>query len=142
MKHIASILLIALFSVNTFAGGLGDWIKPGRPNPYEPNPGRPNITCSARDNGWEEHWGGHRDCRECVAKHGNCTETCSASYFTCQAEGVDYRGYKMTLEGRAPSRYETERQVMDLCQRQYRYQNCRIISCNENSETVSRRSCR
>jgi hypothetical protein len=24
----------------------------------------------------------------------------------------------------------------------YRYQNCRIVSCNQNNETVSRRSCR
>lgn len=141
MKRLAGFILVSLFALNTFAS-LGDWIRPGRPGPYDPNPGRPNLTCSVQDNGWEEHWGGHRSCQECLGKHGSCVETCSTSYFTCKAEGVDYRGYKMTLEGRGQSRYESERQVMDLCQRNYRYNNCRIVSCNENSETVSRRSCR
>lgn len=142
MKSVTTVLLITLFSLNTFAAGIMDWIRPGpRPGPYDPGRGgRPQVTCTARDDGWEEHWGAHRDCRECLAKHGNCIETCETKYFTCQAEGVDYRGYKMTMEARGESRYMTEREAKDRCQ--YRYDNCRIVSCNENSETVSRRSCR
>lgn len=140
MKSLTTFALITLFSLNTFAAGFFDWVRPGRPSPYDPGRGRPQVTCTASDNGWEEHWGSHRSCGECLAKHGDCIETCSIDYNVCQAEGVDYRGYKMTMEGRGDSRYRAEDEAMSLCQR--RYDNCRIVSCKTSSETVSRRSCR
>ncbi|MBV2167903.1 MAG: hypothetical protein KUL82_04265 [Bdellovibrio sp.] len=142
MKHLASIIVITFFALNSFAGGLGDWIRPDRPAPYPGGGGRPNVTCSYSDDGWEEHWRGHNSCQECLSKHGNCNETCNATFTVCQAEGTDYRGYKMTLEGRGNYRYEAERQAMDLCQRSYRYGNCRITNCNDRSERVSQRRCR
>lgn len=140
MKSLTTILFMLLFTFTAHAGIL-DWIRPDpRPAPYDPGRSRANVTCSATDNGWEEHWGGHRDCSSCLAKHGNCTERCEATYYTCKAEGTDYRGYAMTMEARGDSRFYTEREAMDRCQ--YRYQNCRITNCSESSETVSRRSCR
>ena len=143
MKTIASILLITLFSLNSFAFNLPSWIRPGRPGPYDPNhPSRPNISCTYTDTGWEEHWGGHRSCQECLSKHDNCNETCSADYYVCKAQGTDYRGYVMNLETRADSRYDAERQVMDLCQYNYRYANCHVTTCDSHSDTVSRRSCK
>ncbi|KYG69479.1 hypothetical protein AZI87_09880 [Bdellovibrio bacteriovorus] len=141
MKALTTVLMITLFTANAFAAGIFGWIKPdrpGRPGPYEPH--RPNITCSATDDGWEEHWGGHGSCRECLAKHGNCVETCKSSFYSCTAEGTDYRGYRMTMQGRGPDRYSSERDAIYQCQ--YRYNNCRIVSCSETSETVSRRDCR
>ncbi|WII73582.1 hypothetical protein QJS83_06815 [Bdellovibrio sp. 22V] len=140
MKSLATTLLITLFAVNTYAASIFDWVRPD-PRPGDGRGGRgPAVTCSATDDGWEEHWGGHRDCRECLKKHGDCIETCSAKFYTCQAEGIDYRGYRTTIEGRGDYRYSAEREAIDRCQ--YRYDNCRIVSCSETNETVSRRSCR
>lgn len=143
MKLLATILLLIMVSFNSLAG-ISDWIRPGRPGrpgPYDPGRNdRPQISCSARDNGWEEHWGGHSSCRECLAKHGNCIETCQERFYTCEAEGTDYRGYRVTIEARGGSRYSTEREAVNRCQ--YRYDNCRIKQCRETNETVSRRSCR
>lgn len=141
MKQLTTIFLISFFALNTYAG-IFDWIRPGdggRPPRY-PGGGHSQVTCSATDNGWEEHWGGHGSCRECLKKHGDCVETCSIKNTTCTAEGVDYRGYKMTVQGRSEYRFDAEREAMDRCQ--YRYENCRITNCSENSEQVSRRSCR
>ncbi|AHZ86730.1 hypothetical protein [Bdellovibrio bacteriovorus] len=139
MKPLMTFAMICLFSMNVFAASVFDWVKPDRPGD-RPGYGRPQVSCSASDDGWEEHWSGHRDCRECLKKHGNCIETCSAKYYACTAEGVDYRGYRMTIESRGNTQYAAEREAIDRCH--YRYSNCRITSCNEKNETVSRRSCR
>lgn len=151
MKQILLIAAICFSSIFAYAQYDGGFITPGRPGPGRPSdpgrypqPGRPgygNIQCTAQDNGWEEHWGGHSTCGECVRKHGNCIETCSRNYYVCQVEGIDRNGRRYISEGRAESRYQAEDDAMRACY-YYRYQNCRVTSCNQNSETVSRRSCR
>lgn len=121
--------------------------RPGQPNYGSPGfggnynmPGRPIVSCSASDTGWEEHWRGHKNCAECLRKHSRCRETCSALTFTCEAQGVDYRGYTMRTFGRAYDRWNAERQALYSCHRQLR--NCRLITCTQSSETVSSRTCR
>ncbi|MGE5084953.1 MAG: hypothetical protein ACM3MG_01535 [Bacillota bacterium] len=104
--------------------------------------GRPVVTCSASDRGWEEHFGGHRDCNSCLRKHGQCVETCSAESYRSVAEGLDYRGYRMTVEARGQTQYQTERKAFERCARMYRYSNCRIVSTTPKKEIISRRSCR
>ena len=99
------------------------------------------ISCSYTDDGHEEHSRGHRDCNDCMSKHGKCKETCSASYAVCKVEGRDYRGYAMTVEGKGDSQYEAEREALRRCDRN-NYSDCRRVSCNSESETVSRRTCR
>ncbi|HEY8271253.1 MAG TPA: hypothetical protein VIG33_10230 [Pseudobdellovibrionaceae bacterium] len=159
MKQIMLIAVLCLSGILAHAqdGGRWGWGRPGpgrggpgypgRPGPGYPGPGRGgggwggNVQCSATDSGWEEHWGGHGSCGECLQIHGNCTETCSRSYNVCQAEGIDQSGRRFTTEGRGEIRYQAEDDAMRACY-YYRYQNCRIVSCNQNNETVSRRSCR
>ncbi|MBS1972057.1 MAG: hypothetical protein JSU04_17235 [Bdellovibrionales bacterium] len=146
MKNILMILVLSLSAVFAHAQYDGGFIRPGRPGApgRYPDPGRGgygNVQCTATDKGWEEHWGGHGSCGECLRKHGDCIETCSRSYYVCQAQGIDRNGRTYVSEGRADSRYQAEDEAMRACY-YYRYQNCRVTNCNQNSETVSRRSCR
>lgn len=100
---------------------------------------RPNVVCSAADKGWEEHWGGHRTCAECLQKHGTCIETCSLEYTTCEAVGTDSLGNSFTVRGSGSDRWEAERNAVRHCERNFR--SCRSSSCNSKSETVSRTRC-
>ncbi|WP_413575849.1 hypothetical protein ACLVWU_15850 [Bdellovibrio sp. HCB290] len=142
MKALLGFIAVTMITVTSFAGHFDDMFRPGRGDRDHGRGGwgRPNVTCSATDKGWEEHWGGHSDCGSCLKKHGTCIETCSANYYVVKVEGVDYRGYKMTMESRGESRYEAEREALRSCNR--RYDNCKVVSSNSQSETVSRRSCR
>lgn len=142
MKSLFGFVFVTLMAATSLAGHFDDMFRPGRGDDRGGRGGwgRPNVSCSATDKGWEEHWGGHSDCRSCMKKHGNCTETCSAEYYEVTAEGVDYRGYKMTVESRGNSRYEAEREALRTCN--YRYSNCKVTASNSRSETVSRRSCK
>ena len=100
---------------------------------------RADITCKASDRGWEEHWRGHSSCDECLQKHGECVETCSLGYTTCEATGRDYAGVSITLKAAGSDRYEAERAALNFCQKSFN--NCTISSCSSSSETVSRRDC-
>lgn len=114
--------------------GNGDFSRPPRPGTGG------QVTCSARDRGWEEH-GGHGSCHECLRKHDRCIETCGVQYYVCRAEGTDRRGNRATFEGRAQYRFTAEDQAIYSCQNN-RYVNCRVTSCSTSTETVSSRSCR
>ena len=153
MKKAIVILCLSLFAVNAqagfwdivgaVAGAIGDSRGSGsssRPDQYDSRH-RSRVSCSYTDNGYEEHSRGHRDCGECLSKHGRCNETCSTSYAVCKVEGRDYRGYTMTVEAKADSQYEAERDALRRCDRN-NYTDCRRIDCRNESETVSRRSCR
>lgn len=99
------------------------------------------VTCRAYDNGWEEHWGGHSSCEACMQDHhGSCTEICSATQYECVAVGVDRRGGTRQIPVRAPDRWSAEREALNRCS--YRLDNCRIESCDQRNEEVSRSSCR
>lgn len=97
------------------------------------------VTCSARDKGWEEHWGGHDSCGSCQSKHGDCVETCSLEYSTCDAVGVDYLGNQITVKGAGDDRYNAAQVAVNLCQRNFA--NCRVVNCNSEAEQVSSRYC-
>lgn len=47
----------------------------------------PGTTCSYHDTGWEEHWGGHNSCGECLATHNDCNWSCSTDRYVCTAKG-------------------------------------------------------
>ena len=100
---------------------------------------QPNISCSARDRGWEEHWTGHKSCGECFLKHGRCIETCEMSFYTCEAQGKDYQGNAVSTKGTGDDRFEAERNAIRNCQRSFF--NCGSVSCNSQNETVSQKEC-
>lgn len=161
MKKAILILCMSLFAVNAQAGiwdvigavaeVIGDSNSSGRgssrPDPYDSRDSRDSrhqrarVSCSYTDDGHEEHSRGHRDCNDCLSRHGHCKETCSTDYAVCKVEGRDYRGYTLTVEAKADSQYQAERDALRRCDRN-NLTDCRRVSCSNESETVSRRSCR
>lgn len=118
-------------------GGGGGYYPPQRP-PYDPGYGGGRVTCSAQDRGWEEH-SAHRSCGECLAEHGRCIETCSTSDYTCEAQGVDYRGNVSRFVGQGSDRYQAENQAIRNCS--YNAGRCQILGCRSSEQVVSRREC-
>jgi hypothetical protein len=110
---------------------------PSRPGPYPPY----NVSCTYTDTGWEEHWGGHNSCGECLSKHGNCYETCSTQTEVCEAKGTDRNGTLVTVSGESPDRYDSERRAYDSCY-YHGLQDCRVDICTTREDQVSRRLCR
>lgn len=106
--------------------------------PYYPGYG---VTCRAGDRGFEEHWGGHASCGECLQKHGECIETCSTTNTECRVEGRDRNGVVLTFVGRGRDRWAAESDGIRACQYNYAT-NCYVVSCNDRQEILSRRSCR
>ena len=147
---IAMILTSGFF---TQAANLGDLIgvilgpaereshRPGRDDWGYDRRGRyENVVCSAEDKGWEEHWGGHSSCDVCLSKHGECVESCHEQSYRCTAEGSDQTGSTQTFQAQDITRWRAEDEALYRCQR-YLY-NCRITSCQEEQQLVSRRDCR
>lgn len=100
---------------------------------------RSDLRCSAADKGWEEHFGGHRTCGECLQKHGKCVETCSLDYYDCEAQGRDSRGASIVVSGSGEDRFEAERNALRRCDRYFT--GCSVSSCSSKSQTVSRKDC-
>lgn len=101
----------------------------------------PAVTCDARDRGYEEHWGGHGSCGECLSRHGECIETCSEILTVCEAEGRDRTGYVRAFRGQGRDRWEAERDALDTCY--YRgFDYCRVTRCQNEQQIISRRDCR
>lgn len=137
------------------------WVRPGQPPPYPGrppapypgNPGRPpaqppyggGITCQANDEGWEEHRGGHRSCRECLAVHGQCVETCTRNYEShqCRFDGYDPRMGARSFTGFGNTRYQAEDDALYQCRRAG-YYDCRYVNCTVSTDrqVVSERMCR
>ena len=100
-----------------------------------------NISCAATDAGFEEHWGGHRSCGECLAQHGRCIETCQTNSFVCHAEGLSRFG-RDTFEAYSDrSEAEARDEALDRCY-DSGARNCRAIRCDSNRQIVSQNSCR
>jgi hypothetical protein len=140
---IALTLMTALTVQAGWWGG-GPLHPPGPYYPPAPNYGAP-VTCTASDSGWEEHFGGHRDCDLCLSRHGNCTETCSVQQYNCRVEGrvFDYWTNGTRIEvfyGRGNSRWEAEEQAMSDCR--WARAECMAPTCTLDTQVVSRRSCR
>ncbi len=106
-------------------------------------PGR-GLSCQAVDAGWEEHFGGHNSCRECLRHHGNCIEKCSSEVFVATARGIDRRGRDRRaydVDGYAyEDRWQAERSAIDECQRR-RLNRCQIVNVRRSMQEVSRQNC-
>ena len=113
---------------------------PRDPRCRDPRGPQGQLICTSRDNGWEEHMGGHATCRECTRAHGNCTETCESTVHECSAVGVNRQGQQEQVLGRGDTQYRAEDEALWRCDRYL--SGCRIHRCNRASEVVSRRSCR
>ena len=98
-----------------------------------------NIRCSAADDGWEEHWGGHSDCGSCLAKHGGCTRTCYTYHSECTAVGINDSGVEETFLGIDENEYRARDYAISRCS--YRASNCQIRSCKQESQVHSRNKC-
>ena len=149
-----------LFATQAFAfnfGDLVDLIDQGQDNhwqPRPPGPGRPDrpdrpgrgeVQCRAQDNGWEEHWGAHRSCHECLAKHGGCTETCERidRRLACTYDGVRPDGRRVPFTGYGDDRREAEMDAENQCYRSG-FRDCRYVRCDNQTqrEVILRRQCR
>lgn len=128
--------------------------RPGggyRRGPGHRHPGRggwdhPRISCQAFDKGWEEHFGGHDTCHECLRKHGNCMERCSEEQFVATARGYDRRGRPdrdaFDVDGwPASDRWQAEDSALDSCYRRG-LSGCYVVNMRTEVREVSRRSCR
>ena len=140
-----------------YPGG-GNPYQPPRPPPggggYYPPPPPPGggyypppnnnqgygVTCTSEDTGYEEHWGGHYSCGECLSQHGNCIETCKSQMTECQVQGTDRYGRVINFLGRGDARWRAEDDAMRNCY--YNATNCRVTTCQDRQDVVSRRSCR
>jgi hypothetical protein len=100
------------------------------------------VSCSATDNGWEEHWSGHRSCGECVQVHGNCTEKCVEEREVCEVQGVDYQGRTRQYMAIGADRYSAESEARRQCEWDRDNRSCVTTSCRADNRMVSNRSCR
>ncbi len=122
--------------------------------------GRQEITCSASDRGWEEHWGGHRSrgfdlgrleqtaCADCRKKHGKCTIHCVTEEFRCTARFRPEQSdsFENEISGDSLSRrFDAEDSALDRCWRvnRGRQGRCELTGrCDDVGRTMSRGSCR
>jgi hypothetical protein len=125
---LSSFAAVDFSSVKAFSSHFKNWDYRG------------NYECSASDDGWEEHWGGHSSCSECLSKHGGCHETCYEEYYECTAEGTNDSGFTRQVTERGESEWRTEDRAVDSC-RYERLQNCHSKGCNREREKVSTHSC-
>jgi len=156
---LATFALVMIGGVNSpkaYAGGAGDFLKIiggligsghhgrgiGRGGRHRGGRwgGGSGYRCVARDNGYEEHWGGHRDCRSCLQKHGNCTETCYDEYYVCTASGTDRNGVSRDFQSDGRDRWDAQDRAERRCRRAG-YNNCFSRTCDSQDEVVSRRGC-
>jgi len=129
-KSFALFVLLALVSITAFAQRRG------------PDYPRGPVTCAATDVGWEEHFGGHRDCGSCLQKHDRCTETCSIQSFSCTSKGRTAEGRVLVFRGEGRTRWEAENEARRRCDWNRNVRGCIIDACGTRSQVVSRRSCR
>lgn len=147
MLRTVLVLCALLFSSQVFANDLGNIIDAiggivngGRPGP---GPGHGGFgggyRCVAMDRGWEEHFGGHRSCQECNARHGNCVEQCTYSEFVCVAEGYRW-GRPFQMEEYGYDEYDTQRRALWACQRRGG-EGCRLIGPCNRADRTERHEC-
>jgi hypothetical protein len=142
-KMLRAVLVLSafLFSSQVFANDLGNIIDTigGIVNGGRPGPGPSGYNCIATDRGWEEHFGGHRSCQECNARHGNCIEECRYSEFVCVAQGVRW-GRPFQIEEYGYDQYDTERRALWACERRGGM-GCRLMGPCHRSDRSERREC-
>ncbi|PCI39107.1 MAG: hypothetical protein COB53_03780 [Elusimicrobia bacterium] len=142
-----------------------DWNRPGRGRDDfgrgrgRGRRGRQEISCSATDKGWEEHWSGHRSrgfnladleknaCGKCLGKHGTCNFNCVTEEKRCTARFLAEDG---TFSGDVygdtwPSRWDAEDSALDRCWRRNRGRagRCELSGrCDNVGRTQSRGRCK
>lgn len=124
-----------------------DYRPAPRPIPdYRPSPddyySRGRVSCSASDNGWEEHWSGHSSCGSCLQSHGSCIEQCHEVRQVCEVQGTDYAGRMITFTARGADRWTAEEEARRQCEWSRDMRSCIVITCREESQLISSRSCR
>lgn len=102
--------------------------------------GSGGYGCSASDNGWEEHFGGHSSCGECLSRHGSCSERCYETSYSCSAVGTRYDGSQDTITAHDRFEYGARDEAMRRCYYSG-LRDCHSSYCNTESNLVSSRSC-
>jgi len=135
------------------------WRGPGNGRDRGRGRGRQEISCSATDKGWEEHWGGHRSrgfnlpqlessaCSKCFKKHGTCNFRCVTEETRCTAR---FKSDDGTFDGEVygdtwPRRFDAEDSAMDRCWRRNRGRagRCELTGrCDNVGRTQSSGRCR
>ncbi len=131
------LVMIAVATVTSRSFGMGS------SNPTNPSKRPSVIVCSASDDGWEEHWGGHSTCGECLSKHGGCAEKCSEVSYSCKAKGTAPNGESISKEAIGIDRYQTADEALQRCQASGA-SNCSASAhsdCSEVYNEVSRKRC-
>ncbi len=142
-------------------GRNGDWNRPGHGRDGDRGRGRrgrQEISCSATDKGWEEHWGGHRSrgfnlrdlensaCQKCRKKHGTCNFNCVTEEVRCKARfKSDDGNFSGEIYGDTwPRRFDAEDSALDRCWRRNRGRrgSCELSGCDNVGRTQSRGRCR
>lgn len=108
------------------------------------NSGRADY-CTAQDKGWEEHWGGHSSCSECLRKHGKCVETCYSKEYKVVVTGIVRDGWSNTdreeeFFGVGDSEWQAESEALRNCSWRNAY-NCRTKSSESRDNLVSSNRC-
>ncbi|MGE0615264.1 MAG: hypothetical protein AB7P04_06460 [Bacteriovoracia bacterium] len=139
-KSMFLALALVMSAQSAFAMGGGGGSSPA-PGPG-PGGGFGHAHCSASDKGWEEHFGGHSNCGDCLAKHGGCIERCYVTSYRCIAEGQDVRGITQTFEANSRrSGSDARQEALDRCYYS-RMSGCRIQTCDTDDQLISSRSCK
>ncbi len=99
-----------------------------------------HLKCVATDDGWEEHWGGHATCSECLEEHGECTMRCYENDFTVVVEGRDYYGNFRRVEAADFSSSRARVKAMDRCYDRG-LSECRVVDENRNERLVEKYRC-
>lgn len=120
-------------SAGDVVGGLVDILRPG----HGGHGG--SVRCSAQDQGFEEHFGGHRDCGECLRRHGRCVEVCEYTQVQCIATGMRW-GRPAEFEGYGDSMREARWNAIDNCERRGG-RNCQVNprDCREQTSRETNR---
>lgn len=101
--------------IDDIIGTIGSVVIGGHGGEFRPGPGG-GMRCSAQDTAWEEHFGGHRDCRECLRRHGRCIETCDFTEYSCVARGYRW-GRVIEVEEYGYDERDTEDKALWSCER-------------------------
>ncbi|MGE4131865.1 MAG: hypothetical protein AB7F86_09505 [Bdellovibrionales bacterium] len=143
MRNIFMLIALLGMSAPTMAagvddviGGIVDILRPGGGGH-----GGGAMGCTATDRGWEEHFGGHGSCDECLRRHGSCVERCNIEQFQCIASGYRW-GRRAEFEGYGQSRREAQWDAVRNCENRGG-RNCQVDRGSCRSETRSEvRECR
>lgn len=100
-----------------------------------------NVTCRAFDEGWEEHWGGHSTCGDCLSRHGGCYEKCTTESYRCTVKMTMSDGSVREFRGSGQDRWDAENEASRQCSWSHGG-SCSFPECTTDTQVVSQRDCR